>query len=182
MLVVAVFAHSVTSRLMTKIDKYPLRLLVVRILEISGKAIIIPFVLVYFLGTFTSYGTEASRDLIFLTIVCFVCILLFREFRGFVTDYKDAMTLVRVKVDNPAEYTLTAIELIVLNLHMFSKCSRSAAHYHRWKREVNKNEGSSDALDVEMSAIHLPRSGSNSIQRDSGNDMRDTGASMMHEL
>ena len=165
MLVIAVFAHAITSRLMTKVDKYPLRLLVVRILEVSGKIFVIPFVLLYFLLTFTSYGTAASRDFTFLCIGCFGLLLSAREFRGLLTDIKDAMKRIRGKVDNPAVHTLTWIEIITFNLYMFGKFSRSPVHYHRWKREINKDvamTGTSKSFtagqrgDVELQSIANP--------------------------
>lgn len=138
MIVVAVFVHQITSRLMLKIAIYPLRMIVVRFLEMMGKLGVFPFVLLYFLHVFEQYGTQALRDICY-TALCGVTLYLGgKEVSALRGDIKKAMLAVRNKIDNPATYTLTTIEVIVFNFHMFRIFSKSAAHYHRWKHATNK--------------------------------------------
>lgn len=149
MLIVTVFVHALTSRLINKANKYPLRLLLVRILEGLGKVCVIPFVLLYFLFTFTDFGTEMGR--IFSIALACVAVLVvgFREWVGFKGDVKATMTALSKKIDARADaaaktdsttsvstsagsiggHRVTSIEWLVFNKVTFGIYSASADHF-----------------------------------------------------
>ena len=137
MIIASVFCHQITFRLMLKTEKHPLRLVAVRVLEILGKTFVIPFVIFYFLLTFGQYGTEASRGFLFTVVVIISVYLFVREMKGLHYCYEEAIRLVRVKVDNPATFNPTTLELLAFNIYMFGIFSKSASHYHKWKREYD---------------------------------------------
>jgi len=48
------------------------------------------------------------------------------------------MLLIRVKVENPSAHELSGTEVSLFNLYTFGICSRSASHYHRWKKDIDQ--------------------------------------------
>ena len=178
MLIVTVFVHALTSRLMGKVTKYPLRLLLVRVLEALGKIGVIPFVLIYFLCTFTDYGTEVSRAMIIVLICIGVCVLGFREYSGLKADIKVIMTMLRSKIDKMEQidhidtsvttpvtgtgtvtvsHRVTSIELFIFNLYTFGIYSNSAVHYHTSKHNYSGNgngNGNDEVFNTVHSSVH----------------------------
>ena len=132
-----VFIHQLNARLVLKADKYPLRIIALRMLEIGGKVLIIPSVLLTFFWTFTDFGPEGIRDSVTAFCVIVVCYVLARESPGFKADLKKSIISIRGKLENPVE-PVTSLEGYVYNMYNFGIFSRSQAHYHRWKREVDK--------------------------------------------
>ena len=134
----AVFVHQLSTRLMAKSEAFPLRAVFVRGIECLGKVIIIPGMVLYFGIKFPTAGSPAFRAL--MATLCFVWmgVVMSRESVGLKGVYAAAMISIRNKVNNPTQCTLTRIEMLTFNLYYFNKCSRSAAHYHRWKREYEQ--------------------------------------------
>ena len=139
LLVLAVFIHQLSTRLMAKADAFPLRGVLVRFIEFLGKVFIIPGMVLYFGILFPTAGSPAFRAL--LATLCFVWmgVVISRESVGLKGIYAHAMLSIRNKVNNPTQCTLTRIEMVTFNIYYFNKCSRSAAHYHRWKREYEQD-------------------------------------------
>lgn len=138
MVVIVIFVHQIVSRLSAKVKQYPLRQLLLRILEISGKTLLIPGFIIAFIMVFPQIGSEGKRGLV-IGIACLVSLyILLREASGFRNDVVNALACLRVKIDNPAGNRITSIEILVFNFLMFSKISRSMGHYHQWKRNIEK--------------------------------------------
>lgn len=138
MIIGGIFAHQLTTRLMGKADRLPLRMIILRFIEFCGKVFMIPFVFMMFLINFTLKGHEIRFDTGIVMCVVFGAFLFSREIGGFNRCFKDAMVLIRTKVENPATHHVTNAELYVFNFYRFRVISRSAAHFHRWKHENDK--------------------------------------------
>ena len=128
MIVIAVFMHQVSARLHAKSDIYPLRSLLLRIVEITGKVGIIPAVVLYFFWTFTKFSSPASRDVVTALVAGGVGYVFVREITGFKADVERVCGLIRVKMNSPASHNITSAEGLVLNWVMFRIFSRSMAH------------------------------------------------------
>jgi hypothetical protein len=144
MIVGAIFLHQFTVRAMSKADRYPLRFVMVRVLECLGKLCVIPAVYSYFVTTFPDFGSDAGRDILFTMLAGMTALTLSREGVGLRRELADAIVRIRVKVESPTDHVLTTLELLVFNLYMFGVLSRSAVHYHRWKRGVDKDFADSE--------------------------------------
>lgn len=138
MIIGAVFMHSFTDRLILKSDTYPLRLVMIRILEFIGKVFIIPCVFLYFCIAFPTFGHHPTVIPTLVVMFFMFSFVASREAGGFRHAMKLSMVMIRNKIESPATYSLTNLELLIFNIKMFGVISRSPAHYHRWKRQVDK--------------------------------------------
>ena len=178
MIVIAICLHQITNRLIAKCDIFPLRKLLIRILELVGKLFIIPMVFIYFVSVFPNALDTRAVDLIYFILVIAFGYIGLRELLGCKQSLNDAMLLIRKKLDNPAMNELTSIEVTVFNFVNYRKISRSLAHYHRWKREIEKGiqedgsfDGSFDSNnDVELTSVSAHMSG-NQAQESERNSM-----------
>lgn len=132
-----VFIHQINARLTAKSDKYPLRLVLLRFLEIGGKVIIIPAVLMTFFWTFTDFGPPGIRDTATAMCAIFVTYVFSREIPGFKSDLSKSILGIRAKLENPTE-PVSSLEALVYNWYSFRIVSRSQAHFHRWKRDTDQ--------------------------------------------
>lgn len=144
MIVATIFLHQFTVRAMSKAEKYPLRLVMVRVLECAGKLLIIPGVYYFFVQSFPAFGTDSELDIMTAIFITMTVLTLSREGMGLQKELRDAIVHIRVKVDAPTDHVLTTWELLVFNLYMFGIVSRSAVHYHRWKRQIDKDVATTD--------------------------------------
>ena len=159
MIIGAVFVHSFTDRLILKSESFPLRLLLIRVLEFTGKVCIIPGVFAYFVIAFPSF---ASPDILipsFVAMAMLFALVAFREIVGFKSSRKHAILLIRRKIESPASHTLTSAELVYFNWVMFSKVSNSPVHYHQWVRNAKKEEEMAAATAATDAAANTVRSG-----------------------
>jgi hypothetical protein len=160
MIIGAVFMHSFTDRLILKSDTYPLRLVLIRILEFVGKVFIIPGVFCYFCFAFPTFANHSTVIPSLVVMFCMFGFIASRELGGFKSAVRLSMVMIRNKIENPAAYSLSNLEVFVFNLKMFGVLSRSPSHYHRWKRQVDKklaedgNDGAPVPAEMEMAAFN----------------------------
>lgn len=160
LIVVAVSLHQFSSRLKSKEDRYPLRMLALRIIEIMGKVLVVPGVLVSFFWTFTDIDSNGQwRDMV--TAVCSVTAsyILLREWAGWKSDVAKALVLLRVKMEREAAKNsredkdegtgdnkvegqegllstpLTAVEIFFFNRKTYGIISGSILHLQRQLEE-----------------------------------------------
>jgi len=163
MIIGAVFMHSFTDRLILKSDQYPLRLVLIRILEFVGKVFIIPGVFCYFCLAFPSFASHATVIPSLVVMFFLFGFIASREAGGFKSAVAVSMVMIRNKIESPATYSLSSMEVLVFNLKMFGVFSRSPSHYHRWKRSVDRKltedgsaslEGAEEVpVEMEMAAM-----------------------------
>lgn len=177
-----VFTHQLTNRLLTKGDKHPLRLIYVRTIEFFGKVVIMPGVLFAFLYTFPEGLKPSTRAgyAFFFTILAALTIL--REYSGFKNGFNESIYRIRSKIENPASFNVSNLEILVYNLQCFGKFSFSKSHYHTWKRQHERRlmqEGAERELSAEghdsvgpgLGAVRLPsRVGAASFDADGVDD------------
>ena len=174
MIVVAVFVHQLTDRLILKVDTYPLRMIMVRILELAGKLCLMPYVVITFVTAFPSFDeTGAMQEMLIAAALFFSFYVFLREFSGLKHTLSDTILFIRKKVDNPSANQLSNGEMLLYNIYSFGVISRSASHYHRWKKENDKQylvKGHT------KSDEYIDNNGNNGINGSSGTGS-DTGSS-----
>ena len=69
MIVVVIFMHSINYRLIEKSKEFPLRLLLTRLIELMGKAVIMPLTYAVFIITFPTFGSPAMNGVIMALFV-----------------------------------------------------------------------------------------------------------------
>ena len=138
LIVFVVLIHQICTRLMQKADRWPMRLVFIKVTEFACKIGLIPFVFVVFIATFPNGLSEQTRIGLGILFGFGAVYFLFRESVGFFHSFKDVMVLVRAKVENPSTTQLSSVEMLVFNYYKFNVISRSASHYHAWKRQQMK--------------------------------------------
>jgi len=81
MIVAAVFVHQLTDRLVSKVHTHPLRMIMVRILELAGKICLMPSVILYFLYSFPAFENSSSAIAMIMGVVCFAVYVTAREWK-----------------------------------------------------------------------------------------------------
>ena len=142
MMAAIVYMHQLSNRLIAKSVEHPLRLVAVRLVELFGKVAVIPFTFFFFCASFKTFTDSDATNEIVLCVTVFIIIfstmVFVREINGISSTFKNSMRLIRVKIDSPTTYDISSMELLVFNYHKFGLISKSASHYHRWKRDVEK--------------------------------------------
>jgi hypothetical protein len=148
LIVLTVILHQVSNRLQTKAARLPLRKLALRVIEIAGKVLVIPGVLISFFWTFTKVDMGGGvRDTMTAVCVCVSVYILLREAAGFRQDVTKAMALLRTKMEDPEGRDRKVFEVLIYNLYTFGVFSTSLRHVRR--REMD-GAGSAEGDGVEM--------------------------------
>lgn len=162
MIILAVFLHQISSRLKAKEGRYPLRLLALRGIEIAGKVLVIPGVLVSFFWTFTEIDMMGwVRDAMTALCICAASYILMRESVGFRQDLAKATTLLRLKMAredqdrSTASAPLTSIEVLFVNLQAFGVVSTSTALFQQQERQQSEGKEKWEDNDVYADGIEM---------------------------
>lgn len=171
MIVFAVCVHQLCTRLIIKAETLPLRFLMARTLELIGKVVILPIVVLVFVFTFNdihieNLGKKATKRIYTMFAFIFAGVVFMRELKGYTNSCKVVQQKIRNKIDNPTGYSLSSLEVLYYNISVFGVCSRSAAYYHRWKKENDKQFHIED-----ISNVHSGRDSKGS-ERDSPSSYR----------
>jgi len=114
-----------------------------RSLELAGKVTILPIVVLVFVFTFNdihieNLGQKATKRIYTVFALAFAGLVFVREFKGYLNSCKSVQQRIRNKIDNPTGHSLSSLEVFYYNYTTFGIWSRSAAHYHRWKKDNDK--------------------------------------------
>ncbi len=127
LLVAVVSMHQIYATLKQKVDRWPLRAVVLRIIEFTGRVIILPFIVVYFL-TMITYHDElmTSQAMIGLTSAV-TFIIAIQEVFGVKKCIIGSVDALIEKVNNPETTVkdLSLAEFVVLNWMQFKTISTS---------------------------------------------------------
>ena len=148
MVSVVIFLHQFTTRLILKADHLPLRMVYARLLESFGKICIIPIVFLYFIYKFPPFASYHFRFFLVILVLSFSLMVATREYTGLRRTVKDALVFIRFKIEKPSGHELSTIEVTTFNYFTFGVWSRSAAHFHRWKKEHDKKFSIDESVSV----------------------------------
>lgn len=132
LLVVVSLVHHIVSRMHEKEDKWPLRGLVLRVLEFLGRIAVIPLTTLSFAFYFQSIHL-LLRILTLMFNIIFVVFVVSRDLKGLIHCCKTTMNALHKKADNPTERTISTLEVLVLNLVFYGIVSTSLATNSRRK-------------------------------------------------
>eukprot|EP01031_Cornospumella_fuschlensis_P035127 gene35127-42545_t len=133
MFIVLVFVcvcHQLHFTLSRKQDIWPLRIFYCRAIEAFGRAVLIPYVMLFFVMDFEFGNNSGQTGFIFSLAIVFVCTLSLKEFAGVYVSYIQAMQRLVAKI-NDDETTLKHVswfELLVINVIIFRKISASSIY------------------------------------------------------
>lgn len=166
MVSMVIFLHQFTTRLILKADHLPMRMVYARLLECFGKVFVIPVVFFFFAYKFPPFLSYHFRVVLAILVLCFAIMVAMREYTGLRRTLKDALVFIRNKIEKPAGHELSTIEVATFNYFTFGVCSRSAAHYHRWKKEHDRTFSIDEPVATEAPGSHTAnkmRRGSSSV-------------------
>ena len=155
MLAMCVFAHQLVVNSFRKVEQWPFRAVVIRLIEMTGRVVIIPLSLYMFKTTFSGDETELFHEpFLRIPVTIGFFLLLVREAFGVRKVIKIGMEAIEEKVANGKRNSWW--ELFVLNLVIFRVFDLTTEPYKaklkRMKRMAAGKNGSMDIASLEMSA------------------------------
>eukprot|EP01031_Cornospumella_fuschlensis_P035126 gene35126-42544_t len=129
-LVVVCVSHQLHFTLSLKQDIWPLRIFYVRLIEGFGRAVLIPYVLLFFVVDFELGKDSAMSGVLIGIAVMFLCTLSLKEVRDVYASCIGAIKRLVAKI-NDDETTLKHVswfELLVINVIIFRKISASSIY------------------------------------------------------
>lgn len=139
LLVIIVAAHQWYITLRQKQEQWPLRLAVMRLIEVFGRTAMVPAIVIYFMThVYRQKESAPSTVAVTTTILLVFSGILWRELFGSRKVFIQCMILLLQKVNNPMTTMkdISFLELLVMNLIVFRKMSFSAnylsnhLHFH----------------------------------------------------
>jgi len=118
--------HQVYATLIEKIEHWPLRRFLLRFIEVIGRCLVAPFVIIYFAQSIHFADTELENAVTY-TAVALTSVLFLREMTGLRASFREACRLLVEKVNNPLLLVkdVSLAEVIVLNHTAFHQWSFS---------------------------------------------------------
>lgn len=130
LLVVVVILHQVYATLHTKLDRWPMRIFYLRVVECVGRTGILPAIVLYFFQEIPAGANAEGKTAIIAVIITATGIIFIRELFGLKSSWKHSMILLIEKVN--AEETLVTdlswVEILVVNITRFHEFSTSPMH------------------------------------------------------
>lgn len=123
--------HLLTIRLQReeKVSKWPLRKFYIRLLEMAGRCLNLPLVTMLYLLYFNETMTEVQIIVSTCFIVSFVVFVTMREYQATAKALKDGMAEVKEKFEQLSD--LSSSEILLFNIYVYRKFSRSLNHHIR---------------------------------------------------
>lgn len=127
LLVGVIILHQVYATLKMKEDRWPLRAIILRLIETLGRVFILPFIVCYFV-TLILASSDPSTANALLAVTIIACALVFiQEMFGLRSTVHRSINNLIAKVNNPSLTVneLNTVEIMVLNYLKFRKVSSS---------------------------------------------------------
>lgn len=121
MLSICVGVHQTICRMLLKQDRWPARILIVRVFEMLGRVAIIPAsIIIYFV--FFQSGKTATWSFPALILTCIVFIFVFmRECMGVMKAMRVTLDKLQSKVDSSKEHRFTHFEMLLFNILKYGR-------------------------------------------------------------
>ena len=155
LLVVVVCLHQVYATLYAKQDRWPLRIVYLRLIEFTGRTVIIPFIIIYFFREMfkgDSADSGFSFAMIFLASI-YLFVVGFRESVGVKASLEVALARLQEKFNNNETTVkdISAVEVALINFIKFRKFSTKRTYI----TEYLKTKGKLDISSVGTAAVRL---------------------------
>jgi hypothetical protein len=123
LLAAVITLHQVYATLFEKVEHWPLRVFILRFIEMLGRTFVGPFILIYFASN-VKFADDKTQEGILYTVIAGSVILFLRECGGLRSAFRDSCRLVLQKVNDP---TLLAKDLSILEVILINRIS-----FHVW--------------------------------------------------
>jgi hypothetical protein len=126
LLCAGVVAHQLYSTMHTKTDRWPLRAIYLRLLELLGRCLMLPIVFFLFTDTVIPDQKKVGRNIVLIAVSISV-VIFSREYFGVKSVFFEAVQKLLEKINAPglSIKELSSIEAIVVNLWVFKTFSWS---------------------------------------------------------
>lgn len=127
MLVCVTILHQTYATLNEKLDRWPLRLIYLRLIEVSGRVFVLPAVVIYFVVYIPVSSNPAYGEALMALSIVVATIILVRELFGVRSNVYDAMRNLTIKCNAPdlRVSDLSFVEALAMNLFHFKTLSTS---------------------------------------------------------
>lgn len=127
MLVCVTILHQTYATLNEKLDRWPLRLIYLRLIEVSGRVFVLPAVVIYFVVYIPVSSNPAYGEALMAVSIAVAVVILIRELFGVRSNVYDAMRNLTIKCNSPdlRVSDLSFVEAFAMNLFHFKTLSTS---------------------------------------------------------
>ena len=137
LLSICVFCHQLVVNSQRKVEKWPFRAVIIRLVEFMGRILVIPISIVYFSEVFSNddfQETTKKMVIVFFTLFSLVCV---REFFGVRKSIRVAISKIAEKVDED-KLECSWIELLALNMYYFKVINFTTEPYEAKKKRTKR--------------------------------------------
>ena len=133
-LVLCVCAHQAVLVVLRKGNTWPMRTAMTRVIEMSGRVILVPFMIIIYWKTFVRDPSLEMDIACYLTVCLIFLFLLAREYGGVRKAVKIAIGQVCEKIDSEKDHRLSKFELGMFNLFAFGVLNVTTKPYRQRKK------------------------------------------------
>ena len=137
MLSLCVFCHQVVVNSQRKVGKWPFRAVIIRIIELTGRIVVIPLSVYLFTETFDDDDIKDELRIMMFVFFCLFALVCIREFYGVRKSIKEAMQCITAKVDL-GELPCSWVELGAINLYYFRVIDFTTIPYEAKKKRMKR--------------------------------------------
>ena len=125
LLILVVASHQIYATMQEKIDRWPLRLIYLRLLEMMGR-ICVPITIIFYFQATINYFVPASNVIVTVVVVTLTGLLTFRETFGLRASFEHALDKLfdKINAEECMVSDLSMPELYLLNFLLFKKFSK----------------------------------------------------------
>lgn len=179
LLVIVVILHQAYATLYEKLDRWPLRIVYLRLLECTGRTFVLPAIILYYMNEIPDTLSKSTQDVVVGMVFAATSIILFREYFGLRSSWKSALRglIDKVNHEDTVVKDLSWVEIFVLNVWKFGVFSTSPHLLGKFLQNQHKLEVdmTDDVklrnLGVITDILHAsPRAGRHDVQKSLSGD------------
>lgn len=168
MLSLCVFCHQIVVNSTRKVEKWPFRAVIIRLIELTGRIVVIPLSVSFFTQTFNDDDLHDEFEIMLYIFLVVFSLVLIRELFGVRKSISLAMICITNKIDL-GELPCSWVELWAINLYYFRVIDFTTVPYEakmkRAKRAQAEMEGNLQEEGIASSPNKMKASVRKSRQR-----------------
>jgi hypothetical protein len=141
LLILVIILHQGVATLVVHEDKFPLRILMIRIFELAGRVIVIPLVIFFYVYQVKGQS-ETQQEIFYVIGITFPCIVLVLELPRTKKCITTTIKALMKKLENENSVSITRMEIIAFNFIKYRVISmdmtRVLEYRHNHKQNMNE--------------------------------------------
>lgn len=153
MLALCVFSHQVVVNSFRKVETWPFRAVVIRLIELLGRSLVMPLSFAFFISTFEGPEIESfTKIYVELPLLLFFFLIMVRECFGVRKSINQNMEKICEKIEKKKK-AMSWWELFSVNLYYFNVIDFTTAPYEAKMKRMKRTRAGQDGTINEMHSI-----------------------------